>query len=378
MKNIIFFQAMTQYENLGDLVINKTLLDSLRQYGMLVINVRGVPEWFCQELEIADYERASNHRMGFKITLLVSAFKSLFQPDSKIYFILTPGHHYNISMNFSRVIYLLKIISYSFLLKIIGVRICRFGASIGPFSKIYQIAEKCMAELMYFYSVRDTKSENYAKTIGISKVELFPDLAWSMKLHDAKSNFLENLLIKEYVIFSFREYPHALEHPGIYKDRLYLILDEIVKIVCRNSQKKIIISYQVSRDYEFCRQISNRYKNEYNVIFIEKQIDVQSIYEFYSQSSIIFSNRLHALIFGMVCGSTPIAIVDGLKHDKITGIFSEMKLMDLVVDISQENHRIEQLNKTIDNASQRKIDIALYIGQYKKSSEKIFKHVMKE
>lgn len=55
-EKIIFLNAQTQYENLGDLIILKTLLDKLRNYGSLIINElineRQTPEWFSQELDI--------------------------------------------------------------------------------------------------------------------------------------------------------------------------------------------------------------------------------------------------------------------------------------------------------------------------------------
>lgn len=378
IKNIIFINPKTQYGNLGDIVINKTLLDNLRKYGNLVINVNGVPEWFCQELEITDDEKVSKYKMSFKMTLLVFALKTLFQTNQKIYFVLNPGHHYSSSINIKNLGNLVKTISLFFTLKIIGVRICRFGASIGPFSTIDKIIEKFKSRAMYFYSVRDSKSTKYAEKLGINKVDYFPDLAWSMKLISTNYIFSNNVLDREYIIFSFREYPHELENIENFKKNLYIVLDSIVEEICINLDKKLFISYQVDSDYEFCRSISNRYKNKCNVTFIEHQLDTQSIYKLYSQASFIFSNRLHVLIFGMMYGSIPIAVIDEPRHDKITGIFSDANLMRLVVDISQNNHEIEVLKEITNNVNLIKQDIDLCINKYQKNSKSIFNCVMHE
>ena len=379
-KNIIFFSAQTQYQNLGDLIISKILLDNLRTYGTMVIDDRGVPEWFSQELQIKNDERASKYNMKFKLLASVFALKALFQPNNQIYYILNPGHFYSVPINKKDYIKsLLKTITTVIFLayfKIIGVRVCRFGASIGPFSKIGQIAEKLQAKFMYFYSVRDTKSKDYANKLGIDKVELFPDMAWLMQAPSPSNTLVKSNDENEYVIFSFRESTHALDDPGVYRESLLLVLDEIVKTMCVKNQKKLLISYQVDFDYEFCRDISNRYKDEFDVTFIEKKIDIQSTYDLYSRAAMIFSNRLHVLMFAMVCGSTPVAVVDGLKHEKIIGIFSDAGLMRLVIDISNGVDGVKVLNEIAADIHLIKKDIALCIEDKQKSGYAMFRNVM--
>ncbi|WYL97343.1 MAG: polysaccharide pyruvyl transferase family protein [Gloeotrichia echinulata IR180] len=374
-KNIIFFRINTQYENLGDLIINKTLLENLRKYGNLVINIKGVPEWFSQELHIKDDYKVCKYKIEFSILLLLFAFKYLFQANSKVYFVLTPGHHSDDTSNTPRLLHEFRLIANFLLLKIMGVRICRFGASIGPFSKVGQIREKWQSKLMYFYSVRDTKAKDYANQIEINKVELFPDLAWNMQV-PYESNTLLKLDDQEYVIFSFREYYKDFDITNLYRNMLLTTLDEIVKTVCSKWQKKLVISYQVEFDYDLCRDISNKYKDECELIFIDKKIDSQSWYNLYSRSYMIFSNRLHVLIFAMVCGSIPVAVVDSLTHDKITGVFSDAGLMRLLINISNRNNGVEVLNEISADSNRIKKDIALYIEHQKQTIDTIFSHVM--
>ncbi|MFN6516364.1 MAG: polysaccharide pyruvyl transferase family protein [Nostoc sp. CreGUA01] len=370
----IFCSAKTQYENLGDLIINKTLLSLMRNYGSLLIDDYEVPEWFCQELEIKDNERASKHygKLTRKL-IFIFTLKRLFQPNNRIYLLLTPGHTYHSEKSYSVTGVIKNLISF-LVLRLIGVRICRFGASIGPFATISRISERWQAKFMYFYSVRDNISKEYAHKIGIDKVQIFPDLAWIMeKPSHQDTNFN---IDGEYVLFSFRKSSHELDDPINYQSSLYTTLDEIVKLVCTDWQKKLVISYQVSRDYEVCKNIMDRYKGFYEIIFIEEQIDRRSVFSLYSHASMIFSNRLHVLMFAMICGSIPVAVVDASKHDKITGIFSDAGLMRLVIDIRNGVDQLKVLSNIAINTKTIKEQIATCIKQRKNTAEYILQSVM--
>jgi polysaccharide pyruvyl transferase WcaK-like protein len=382
-KNIIFLSPQTQYENLGDLIIIKVLLDNLRRYGNLVINEKDLPEWFCQELEIKQDERASKYKSKFSLLVLKFALKNLFSSKNRIYYILTPGHRFSVNTdnyNFGDYLnYLIKKIqslATFAVFKILGVRICRFGVSIGPFSTIDEIAEKIQSNLMYFYSVRDTKSETYAKKIGINKVKIFPDLAWLLKVPTANNNLVH--FNNEYVILSFRESTHSFDESDTYRKNLFPILDEIVKTVCHKWNKKLLVSYQVDMDYEFNREIYYRYKGDYDVTFIEQKIDSQKMYDLYSRAYMIFSNRLHVLMFATVCGSIPVAVVDKARHDKIIGIFSDAELMQQVIDISSSEHILDLLNNIEVNTDVIKKDLALCLEKYQTAGDTTFKYVMAE
>ena len=74
MKNVIFYSAKTQYQNLGDMIINREMLLQLRPYGKLIVDDKGVPEWFCKDLEINSDERSSNHGISFENLIIWYAF----------------------------------------------------------------------------------------------------------------------------------------------------------------------------------------------------------------------------------------------------------------------------------------------------------------
>lgn len=372
-KNLIFYSLRTQYENLGDLIINKTLLNELRKYGELIVDDQGVPEWFCQELGITAEERAGKRELKFNILVLLSGTKTFFQPGVKTYLVTPPGHIYNsTAITWTHAV---KTVASAFLLSVLGVRACRFGASIGPFLGLAQLVEKMQSQFMHFYSVRDTISETYARSIGVQRVEMFPDLAW---LIEPQLNNKAVTSSNDYVVFSFRESSHNLDDSDNYKNCLYKMLDAIVDLACNKWKKNLAISYQVDRDRKVCQDIKSRYQNSCNVTFIEEKVDSLSMRSLYGNASMVFSNRLHVLMFAMASGSCPIAVVDAAKHNKIIGIFADAGLSQLIIDIEKDPVEVEVLNQIIDDSPAVKNKIALAFERNRDLAHTVLRRVMNQ
>ncbi len=371
--NFIFCNARTQYENLGDLIINKTLLSKLRNYGKLIVDTRGVPDWFCEELEISVDEQY-NTGVGFYPLVLLFGLRVLVNSNSQVYLIGTPGGHNGSGLT-ENWIGQIKSLVWFFVFRIIGVRICWFGASIESFSRMREMFEKWKSNFMHFYSVRDSISKDYGTKIGIKRLASFPDLAWLMETPPASDEPVK--VDGDYVIFSFRKPPQSVADTVEYKNDLYTALDTIVKLVCGEWSKKLVISYQVTRDYEFCKEIRDRYKDYCDVIFIERQIDSQCVYNLYSRAFMVFSDRLHVLLFTMVCGSLPVAVIDLAIYSKITGIFLDAKLMQLVIDRRKSLDKFDEiLHGIATDTDMIKEEIALYRKRQQNVGEELLRLVM--
>ena len=371
--NFIFCNARTQYENLGDLIINKTLLSKLRNYGKLIVDTRGVPDWFCEELEISVDEQYSTG-VGFNPLVLLFGLRVLVNSNSQVYLFRLPGG-LNGNGLIDNWIGEIKSLVWFFIFRIIGIRICWFGASIESFSRIREMFEKWKSNFMYFYSVRDSISKDYGTKIGIKRLASFPDLAWLMETPPTSNEPVK--VDGDYVIFSFRKPLQSIADTVQYKNDLYTALDSIVKLVCGEWSKKLVISYQVTRDYEICKGIKDRYKDYCDIIFIERQIDSQCMYNLYSRASMVFSDRLHVLLFAMVCGSLPVAVVDLAMHNKITGIFLDAKLMQLVIDRRKSLDDFDEILRGIAaDAELIKEEIALYRKCQQNVGEELLRLVM--
>jgi polysaccharide pyruvyl transferase WcaK-like protein len=382
--NIIFCQAEIPYENQGDLVINKVLLMKLRKYGRLIVNDNKVPAWYCKQLDLAYEERVSTYQRRFPVLIFLWGLKTLFNPHKNVYLMLRPGHFYG--EKDSLVNKMKWATLYYFILKFIGIRVCRIGTSIGSFSDELKQVEKWRAKSMYFYSVRDSISQDYALKIGIGNVRVFPDLAWLiekqnegdrltwlMQTPDAHNQPLQ-LEKNDYVVFSFRETFKEF-NASQYKENLFAVLDEIVNTVCGEWLKKLVICYQVRRDSKVCQELIERYKSRCEVIFIEDYLDSQYMYDLYSGASMVFSNRLHVLIFAMRCDSISIAIIDAKNEEKIVGIFSDAGLKRLILDIGKEPAEVSILPEIAANSHQIKEEIAACFDRYKVSAEAQLKSI---
>jgi polysaccharide pyruvyl transferase WcaK-like protein len=373
--NFIFCRAIISYDNLGDIVINKTLMNNLRNYGRLIVNTRGVPPWVCQQLELSVDEQYTKG-IGFQILVFLYGLRALADSNSKVYFIKTPGGYIGNDLN-NNWLNQVKGLAWVFLFRIIGVRVCWFGASIESFSKMQEMLEKWKSQFIYFYSVRDSLSQDYGRKIGIERLAIFPDLAWLMETSSENSNPIS--IDGEYVIFSFRKPPQRLINKfnlAEYENDFYRVLDAIIKLVCQKWSKKLVICYQVTRDYKFCKEIKDRYQDSCDVILIDHQINTESIYGLYSRASMVFSNRLHVLLFSGLYGSLPVAVINTELYRKITGIFLDAKLMRLIVDISKKPDLVELLSGMVADTSLIKEKIASYHHHQLNTGQELFKLVM--
>lgn len=372
--NLIFCSAKTQYDNLGDLIINKTLIEQLRNYGNVIVNEQGIPDSFLQELSLKEEERASTYKQRFRLLVLLLSLKSLLVPNQNVYYVMQPGHVYGSSIKFS-VLQMFEIL-YMSILRLLGVRVYRFGVSLGPFSPISVFLERSLSHLISFYSVRETISKDYAKKIGIQKVQSFPDLAWLMN-DNADYDPLLLDLDEGYVVFSFRSSTLGSGNTEEYAKKLYAVLDEIVHLVYHKWSKKLVISYQVQGDYNFCREIRNRYSSSYEIVFVEERIRTQTMKCLYSRASIVFSNRLHVLLIAMFYNSLGVAIIDMQKHNKITGILSDAGLLDLIVDTADFiPAKLDALSEMVCSPEPMKQRIVLRFKDYQVVGRSVLSRIM--
>ncbi len=138
---------------------------------------------------------------------------------------------------------------------------------------------------------------------------------------------------------------------------------------------KIVVSYQVDSDYKFSQTLRNRYANNYDVILIEDIIDSTTMYNLYSQAAIVFSNRLHVLMFSMFCGGLPIPVINQIKEQKINGIFSDAGLEEVILNISQGEDIINKLPALLEKSESIKEKISLCFQEKQKLGEEMLQQI---
>ncbi|WP_165799032.1 polysaccharide pyruvyl transferase family protein [Sphingobacterium corticibacter] len=331
MNRILYYKGYTQYHNIGDQLINKSLLDHFRKHASIVVSDAKMPDFYLQNLEVTDAERVSKKGKGFHSALVADAFNACFNPQKKVYFLASPpGHQFDNSF-VTGCKYVLTGLFY-LLLNILGVEIIKIGFSIGPLSSMGKIGERFRAWFVRNYYVRDSISLKYAKGIGVNHAKFFPDLCWSYQPNPetritTPDGYPSSALPK--VVLSFRSAVHGESAVDAYEQSLVQILERI--LMTHQDQFHFEIAYQVASDKDFSKQLYETFKSRFPITLRQEQIDLQGA-GYYSSADFVLTNRLHVALLAYKFACLPIILTDIQQHAKINGIFSDAGLKELLVD----------------------------------------------
>lgn len=317
----VFFSAKTQYENLGDGVIGCQLLRRVRHLGELLVDNRCSPKWYDSILGVAESESARAKAQGFKRQILLAGLRSLFS-SSSVYLVLKPGHIFGGGGLLHEIAYT----GFMLLLCLLRVRIVRYGCSLGPFSQVAAWFEPIKAFCFYDYTARDQLSIEYCRTIGIDDVRYCPDMAFGLDcssgLKDKKYSFA----------LSFRTGTTS-ENDSAYIAKLEHHL--LSSTWMESNKKSALFVSQVKRDEAYQSDLQLRLSKDASVKFYRESKDSEKeIFSSYEGVDIVYSNRLHVLLFAASRGAIPVPLVESDKHMKIVGIFKDVGLESLIFDIS--------------------------------------------
>jgi polysaccharide pyruvyl transferase WcaK-like protein len=346
---LIFLQAKTQFENIGDLIINKSLLEELRKFGQIIANDTAMPDSYLLAMGLREDERISKYRYrSFGLFVVMRCLANFVKPQKEIFLITLPGHYYGDTIRMAAKGYITAAVFR--LLSILHCRVCKIANSLGPFSKHVASAERFRARQMYFYSVRDSLSKNIAEQMGFPRIYLFPDLAWLLDAGIPSPANINNPEVRDYVVFSFREHTHELIKDRVYSESVKEICARIAALVQGAWGKHIIITHQVDRDAQFCSEIYDYLQQRsFDVSIRRELLNHNDIEQLYSQAYMVFSNRLHVLLLSAIYSSLPIAVIDKTNHLKILGIFLDNNIERLICDVSQKTESLREQLGSLQN-----------------------------
>lgn len=326
--NYIYYQTKTKFINTGDALINKALIDCLRNYGQLQCNCsEDIPKSFIQELGIKEDEKIT---LGNEFNFIFHIIKKSLSKnkDDKIYIFSGLGHNFGGSLR--KIIR--NIITGLFIFpiyRILGVKIIRIGMSIGPITKALGVSEKIRSFSINHYLVRDKKSLQLCKKIGIKKAELLPDLSWMYNRNHLK-NYQDNTINS--VVICLRDC--MFDAPDLeYKEALIKQLDVVLENINSKGSMKLLFMYQVAEDKNFTCELYERYKDKYKCELNSKQVTLFDAEAYYSKYKYNISNRMHSILLGYKYGSLPIVLTDFDKHTKISQTLIDNDIEHLTIDI---------------------------------------------
>lgn len=310
-----FYMLRTQYENLGDQVINRECLALLRKHGSVRVNVVGAPKDFVSGLLLAPNEVCDSNVAFTRELLAARRFGDV------VYMVLVPGAVLG-DVQPSQIVRQAALIAGYAALKALGVRIIRIGASFGPFTPRRRWIERQKARTMAFIGMRDRLSLAYAQAHSIPGGESFPDFAFMLP---AQARPLQGA--SDQLILSFR---------ADNEDEINALAVAIQKFLANADPYKtlrLLIASQVERDRATGRALAALVADTRSVNYIDVAEGESALMDSYSASAGVLSNRLHVLLFALSRGAPVRALVNPARNRKIIGLFEDAGLGDRLVDI---------------------------------------------
>lgn len=341
-----YYNPFTQYENMGDLLINKSLLDLLRPYGTVIIDDLNKPKWFIDELKQESDSIVSEVCPNGIGNFLEDYLLKNRQQGDVYYQVFVPGDKSR--KGFKKALSSLKHYYKLVKQKQKGCKSIRLGFSIGDFDTANLITESLYSSAFHAYGIRDSLSMGKAQKFRFSNTVFFPDLAWAYK-EDGSSMPNPFKETAKYLVLSFRANKVGTIHQSSY---LTIIIEKLKKLLSANlfEGTKIIISYQVKFDRDACVQLRDALKdNNLDVYFLDRLLAIEEAISLYRASELVISNRLHVLLLASISESLAIPFVNASHNKKIVGIYQDNDLSDLVIDYTESD--ANNLRKMQDSVS---------------------------
>jgi|GEM_PF-4047451 len=338
-----YFNPLTQYENMGDLLINKSLLNLLRRYGTIIIDDRNKPVWFVNELKKESDLIVSEIFPKNLGNYLEDVLLENKEEDDICYQVFVPGDKSR--KGFKKAIWSLKHFYKLVKQKQKGCRSIRLGFSIGDFDTANLITESLYSLAFHTYGIRDSISMHYARKFRFSNTVFFPDLAWAYEDYEDVPNPVNES--SRYIVLSFRANKVGTVYQSSY---LSTAIDRLKKLfdVDWFNGVKIVISYQVAFDREACIQLRDALQNSGDICFVDKLLTINEAIALYKGAEMTLSNRLHVLLLASISGCFAVPFINSAHNKKIVGIYQDNDLSDLIVDYnSSETSMLDKLQGLI-------------------------------
>lgn len=322
MAYVFFVRIKTQFDNLGDALINRELLRLCSSVGTVVVRCDGAPDDFIKWLDLKSIPNIYVVRGGgeygllFVRDLICGAIRR-----RSMCLVLNPGGYIG-EISKKSLFFRRFRAAYLRFLSALGVRSVLLGASYESLGRNNLASIRGIADSLTFHIVRDLGTRDYCleKKIRVSKV--LPDLAFN--LPDPGVERLRSS--RRVCLLSFRD-PKDV-------DVLECIVQQVAKAYANGAFSAVRLSFQVRRDEKIMVDLQSRLKSL--CIPIDGGLGMQeegvgAAIDDYADAAYVFSNRLHVLLLAWRGGVVPMPFLKTGDNRKIEGIFADVGLADLCV-----------------------------------------------
>ena len=313
---LTFIKLSTQFENVGDCLINRELVRLAAEFSDLVLDIRGCPTEFVKQImDGLEPCRAKSTRWLFYPEMLFARAQ-----QRPCYWFLTPGgitDNGGSSGAFRRWIIDLPLV----LAKFMGVRLCQLGASFSGMSESHLRIWRKRRRYLEVCSPRDSQSKKYLESHGIPCDSCIPDLAFNLFCHPTSTETKKEPTIP-IGCFSIRtdQYPKQLE--------------DFLKIMCYLDPQIAWRSvFQVGRDEPGMKTIRQKLIGDGLAVdeLVDLHSNIETALDFYRTTPLVISNRLHVLLMAASQGARILAVVGSKGGDKLEGLLNDLGLEEAIL-----------------------------------------------
>lgn len=324
-KTYTFFSIKTQFENLGDALINREMIINSSKHSKCIVDVSRCPDSFIDTLDVSGRDNIKLVRYSFVLFVLKMMMMSI--SGGQVYYFLSPGGYFG---NLNLLSFVKNIIQIFILLsvKFFGVRIVQIGVSYERLGFLNLLNLKLRSLLYYKHFLRDEVSMYYLNSKKIKCDMVADDLAFSYSTIPSADSVL-----RDSILFSFRcdQDSEQYEH---FKAIVFSAHHEVDKTL------KFVFYVQVQRDYEYAKRLldefSSNYSNERNLEIVNCSTSLRLAANAFLHGKEVHSNRLHVVLLASLYGVKPKVYTFSGFNQKIKGLFGSAKPFIDIEDISNE------------------------------------------
>lgn len=314
-----FFSIKTQFENVGDALINREMIRFAVLNGDAVVDISRCPPSFAALLDPNTSGRGSLTWLKSSAALFRQMFVKRLKNERCFYYI-SPGGYVGDRSGAEYAAGMVNTAALK-LMKAIGIRIVHIGVSYERLGPSHIKLLRGRAKVIDSHFARDAESAAYAESLGLRIDGVMPDLAFG-----AAGSLPSSTLERTEVAFSFR-----VDQSAGMKATFKELVHEIDAALPPQVPFRFVC--QVARDEPFLRDLS-RTVTKRPVTFVETSGDIDACMREYDACTHIVSNRLHALLIGLIRGCRPVPLVDPAHNQKIIGIFASLDPSIAAIDIN--------------------------------------------
>ncbi len=292
-----YFLCITQPTNLGDLVINKMLVDELCLYGKVYVDAYNTPERFRNVLTDNNSAIDLFKENGFSAKRFNLLRLYLLAKREKIhFFVSSPG-----PIEGGNTLYSIAVSIIRYVFKLAGAKNYCIGGCCSSMISSHKIIRKGIVD---HYFMRSYASVNYINSKKNGLASYIPDLAYLLRMYITPSlSYRVKSSSKNRVLINFREFNDTT-------GRFFLWCQDIINAFSVAGHK-VILYYQVESDFAFMNKLYQSTKSD-SVEFREDIVWYGDL-AIYEDAMCVISNRLHSILIGAGYGAIPLACVSEHK-----------------------------------------------------------------